>query len=404
MTAHTKPLQTTRVSRLADLDAYYDTWRALAGGAPLRSPEWLLGWWQCYGAAADELCVLLFHEASGSLVGLAPLFIERKGKGKTIRLLGSGEASTNHTTWLAAAGWEKLISCAVAQFLLDFEPGWQRVQFESADAADSAINATVDYLLENGCLVRRTPRHNCWQIALPSTWDDYLRMLSKTQRKRCLKLQRQLLEPGRVQVHHVTSEADFDRGFGLLQQLHAARWGDRAKPLGCFSDRRFREFHEKVARQLLRQKQLLLTWLEYEGKAVAAEYQFIGKKTVYSYQAGMDPAVTEFPPGNLSIMSSIHYAIAQGCQSFDFSRGDQPYKANWRAVPFACHDICIWHDDIPGRWEHALSGLRDLLEQTRMMAVTWIKARVPAHAIDFWRRMIYTISGERRGPRKMKSE
>ena len=74
-----------------------------------------------------------------------------------------------------------------------------------------------------------------------------------------------------------------------MLQLHAARWEEPAKPLGCFSDSRFRAFHETVARELLDRKQLLLIWLEFDGKPVAVEYQFIGRKTVYSYQAGMDP-------------------------------------------------------------------------------------------------------------------
>ena len=158
-------------------------------------------------------------------------------------------------------------------------------------------------------------------------------MLSKTHRKRCRKLQHEFFDSGRVQVHHVTSEENFDQGFDILLQLHAARWSEAGKPLGGFSDRRFREFHKTVARELLNRKQLLLVWLEYKGKPVAVEYQFIGQKTVYSYQAGMDPAVVEFSPGNLSVMASIQYAIAQGCDSFDLSRGDQPYKSNWRATP-----------------------------------------------------------------------
>jgi CelD/BcsL family acetyltransferase involved in cellulose biosynthesis len=228
-------------------------------------------------------------------------------------------------------------------------------------------------------------------------------MLSRTHRQRCLKWQRQLLESGRVKVHRVTIEADFSRGFEVLLQLHAARWGEAAHPFGCFSDQRFREFHETVALELLKRNQLLLAWLEYDGKPIAAEYQFIDRKTVYSYQAGMEPAVTEFPPGNLSIMVSIQYAIAQGCKTFDFSRGDQPYKANWRASPAACHDIRIWHDNISGRLETAMFGFRNLVEHKRMMAVKWVKARVSPRSIDVWRRMIFTISGERRGPRKVGS-
>jgi CelD/BcsL family acetyltransferase involved in cellulose biosynthesis len=185
-----------------------------------------------------------------------------------------------------------------------------------------------------------------------------------------------------------------------LLQLHAARWGDATNPQGCFSERKIRVFHESVAQELLKRNQLLLVWLEYDGRPVAVEYQFIDKKAVYSYQAGMDPSITEFPPGNLSIMNSIQFAIEQGCDSFDLSRGDQPYKANWRAIPTACHDVRIWPDQISGRLEYAMWGMHNLAESGRMRAVKWVKARVSPRFIEAWRRLRHKITGKRMGPRK----
>lgn len=370
----TKPLQTTRVQDTSELDAYREEWRNLSDNAPMRSPEWLLVWWQYYAAPNDELCILIFHEPAGQLVGLAPLYIRTVERKITIHLLGSGNACTNHTTWLAAKGWETQVGAAVAQFLLDFEPGWCCVTLESIDADDVAINATLAYMEKKGCLVLKTPLTNCWKIALPSTWGDYLKMLSKSQRQRCNKMQRQYIESGRVQVRQVISEADFLQGFGILLKLHAARWGEATNPMGVFSDHIFRAFHEMVARELLARKQLRLAWLDFDGTPIAVEYQFIDQKTVYSYQAGMDPSVNEFPAGNLSIMTSIQFAIAQGYESFDLLRGNEPYKANWRATPTACNDIRIWPNQISGRIAQAKLFIRKLRR--------WLKRRLPRHMIE----------------------
>lgn len=374
----------------------------MADGTPMRSPEWHLVWWKFYAQPDDGLCVLLFHDPGGLLVGVAPLYIRFAGKRRTVCLLGSGEASTNHTTWLAAPGWESRVSDAVAQFLLTLEPGWDCVQLDSIDADDGAVNATVSSMKEKGCLVLRRPLHNCWEIALPSTWEDYLMMLSRLQRKRCRKLQR-LFESGRVLVHKVTSTADFHRGFEILLQLHSARWGEPAKPSGCFSDQRFREFHKTVALELLKRNQLLLVWLECDGRPIAVEYQFIDKKTVYSYLAGMDPSVTEFPPGNLSILASIQYAIAEGCESFDLSRGDQPYKGHWRATPIPCYGVSIWPDNISGRMEYVIGSICSQAKSVNKLSTKWIKARIPPHFIDVWRQMHSALTGKRRGPRKVGS-
>ena len=393
------PLQTTKVATLAGLEPYRAAWRALAQGAPMRSPEWLLVWWEQYAKPHDELCVLLFHEGGGELVGLAPLYLEMRGRRGTVRLLGSGEASSNHTGWLAAAGREKRVSRAVARFLLAARPLWTSVQLDSVDADDPAIDATVALMAGNGCLVRSKRLHNCWTIALPPTWEEYLSMLSRIQRKRCRK-QQQLIDSGRVRVHRVNDPAGFRRGFDLLLQLHAARWGEANKPLGCFSDRRFREFHEKAALELLLQGHLLLVWLEFEGRPVAVEYQFIDGKTVYSYLAGMDPTVSEFSPGSLSVMASIRLALAAGCDSFDLSRGDQPYKAHWRAAPKAGCAVAIWPDSFSGRLSHLWFGLAQWADSGKRSAVRWIKAKLPEGALDLWRRLHESVTGRRWGPRK----
>jgi len=390
-------LLTTRLSAESELEPHREAWCKLACGVPTRSPHWLLVWWHFYRREGDTLCVLLFHDEGGELVGLAPLYL---GKGKTVRLLGSGAASTNHTTWLSAGGEEHTIGVAVSEFLLAARQEWNRIKFDSADADDPALNATVTHLAQHGCLVCSTPQHSCWRILLPPSWEEYLMTLSRIHRKRCRKLQ-QLLDTGRVQVHKVMGAADFSRGFDILLLLHGARWGAADQPLGCFSDTTFREFHRAAAQELLAHDQLLLVWLELDGKPIAVEYQFAGGGTIYSYQAGMDPSIVEFSPGSLSILASIRDSIAQGFVSFDLSRGDQPYKANWRATPAASYDLRIWPDRIGGRLEHGVWELRNQAEQERMRWVRRIKARVPKRFIERWRELVQALGGKRRSPRKV---
>ena len=39
-----EPLQVTQIRHAADLFAFREAWRDLAGGVPMQSPEWLLVW------------------------------------------------------------------------------------------------------------------------------------------------------------------------------------------------------------------------------------------------------------------------------------------------------------------------------------------------------------------------
>jgi CelD/BcsL family acetyltransferase involved in cellulose biosynthesis len=380
-------LQTTRIDSPTSLFPYLDPWRKLAGGAPMRSPEWLLSWWEDYATPDDELYILLIHEPKGSLVGLAPLYLQGVGSSKTFRLLGSGDACTTHTTWLSAAGWETRVGKEVARFLLECETNWKRLVFESVDVDATAVHSTVNCLAENGCLRHSRRINNCWRIHLPDTWEDYLQSLSRSLRKRCRKLQRQFFDSGKIRVRQVESEADLRKGFDVLLKLHAARWGNNKKPLGVFEDQRFRNFHKKVSRKFLARDKLRLAWLECHGDPIAVEYQFVGPKAVYAYQAGIDLEMNEYAPGKLTMMAAIQYSIEQGFKYLDLLRGDEPYKSHWRAVPKSCHDLRVWKKQPVG-----------LVEWTMWSGYTWMVRRltpvIPPRLINMGLRLFGKIREE----------
>ena len=78
---------------------------------------------------------------------------------------------------------------------------------------------------------------------------------------------------------------------------------------------------------------LRLSWLELDDAPIAIEYSFTGGDTVYYYQGGFDPGVSQLGPGWLMSALSLRAAIAEGYRYFDFLRGDEPYKASWNATP-----------------------------------------------------------------------
>jgi len=341
----------------------------------MRSPEWLLGWWKIYAAPDDALHIILVMDGGGGLIGLAPLYLQSRGNFKTFRVLGARDNCTHHTDWLSAAGQESRVGIEVARSLLQCRQDWKRLLFEAVDADAVSIRTTMDHLIEHGCLGHRRRINSCWRIPLPESFEDYLRMLSGSSRKRCRKLQRRFFDSGEIKIRQVEDEADLRKGFEVLLQLHGARWGSARQPLGVFSDPKFRSFHETVARVLLAEKQLRLAWLERDGRPIAAEYQFFDADTVYAYQAGLDLSMDEYAPGKLSMMAAIQFALAKGCKSFDLLGGDEPYKLHWRAVPVLCHDLRVWQRSIRGYLEWTIWSIY-------MMAARRLKPLLPGHLLD----------------------
>lgn len=350
----TESLRTTTLHSVAEATPYLDAWRRLSSRAPMRSPEWLLSWWQHYATPDDYLHVILVLDCAKNLVGLAPLYQHSTGLKRSLQILGARNNCSHHNNWLSLAGYENHVGEAIGHYLLQHRQDWNRLLLEAADADATAVRTTLNHLDRHGCLVHQRPINSGWKINLPDSWDDYLQRLSRSLRKRCRKLQRQFFDSGTIRICQVDCEEHLEQGFQILLKLHATRWGDHSAPLGVFSDNRFRAFHEKMAQSLLSSGQLRLAWLECNNRPIAVEYQFFDDRTVYAYQAGLDLSAHECSPGKLSMMAAIRFAIERGCSSFDLLGGDEPYKLHWRAVPTPRHDLRAWQRGLTGYTEWTL--------------------------------------------------
>jgi len=337
-------------------------WDDLVESHPLRGPDWLLTWWTTYQRPHQCLNVVLVH-AGEQLIGVAPLFRQSTPWGQRLKFLGSGDACTDHTTLFAPSGREHLVGRAVGEHLLS-EPDWHQLHLESVDAPDVALQVLIDTLNAQGACVHRLVQPQCWNIALPESWEDYLGTLTKSRRKRCRRLHRAYFESQRVEVVTATSE-NFAHVWQTFLKLHAKRWGSQQRPWGVFTDRKFRAFHEQVSQSLLARNQLRLCYLLCDGQPLAAEYQFHDQHTLYAYQSGMDLEVDR-QPGNLSLLATIQFAIHHGLEHVDLLRGDEPYKAHWRAQPSSCEELRIW----PSGWAGQIAWGA---HQTRATASHWLR-------------------------------
>ena len=319
-------------------------WDRLVQNQPMRTTTWLLTWWKHFQTDNKELSILLFYEDS-ELVGVAPLYVDVVGNRRIYRLLGdTGDVCTDHNSWFAKPGYETRVGCAVGEYFLQ-NKRWDRLHLLAVDEADATNQALLAYLGPQQLPVHKQGTLNCWTLPIPESWDDYLSVLSKSHRKRCRRLVRSYFDSDRVAIHEATRET-YEDVWRVFLNLHALRWGSPERPDGSFSNRRFRAFHEDVSRAFLEQDRLRLCYMTCDDQPIAAEYQFFDGDTLYAYQSGIALDSGERQPGNLSLIATIQFCIERGITSLDLLRGDEPYKAHWRASPAACQDLRIWPDGI----------------------------------------------------------
>jgi len=331
---------------LDELAPYADDWDRLAAGVPFRSWAWLSSWWRHYGPGDSPagvrkgLFVVCVFDHTDRLLGLAPWYRQYSApQGYVLRPLGSGEVCSDYLGLLCQPGMEYQVTQAVADYLgadqhlgdRDF-PRWDLLQLTDCDAEDRAVDQLIRHLVEQGNTIHRQAGPNCWRIELPTTWEEYLATLSKNRRKRSRRLQRNMLETGRAVLHRVRRAEELSPTIELLFNLHQQRRHSLGEP-GCFASPRFTAFHREVMPALFRQGQLQLAWLELDGKPAAAEYHLAGGGVIYAYQSGVDPDTLDLEPGNIFTLATLRRAIEMGYRAVDFLRGDEPYKAHFRAQP-----------------------------------------------------------------------
>src|SRR5207244_10760014 len=126
------------------------------------------------------------------------------------------------------------------------------------------------------------------------------------------------------------SSAEWARCFEILVDLHRRRWNGKGQP-GAFASAPFRAFHRELSERWSATGLASLSWLELDDKPLAVEYRLHGDGVMYAYQSGMDTGRLDLRPGELANMAAVRNAIEHGPHAYDFLRGDEEYKARWRA-------------------------------------------------------------------------
>jgi CelD/BcsL family acetyltransferase involved in cellulose biosynthesis len=370
-------MQIIAFSHWDEILPHAESWDRLAAGVPFRSWEWLSTWWRHYGAAsaddpAKRLMVLGVLDGSGRLAGVAPWYIEHStAKGWVLRWLGSGEVCSDYAGVLAMPDDADRVTEAIAAYLTgprcvagEFHC-WDLLEIDGVDAEDATVARLLRHLGERGCSQHANAPVQTWRLTLPASWEEFLGMVSKGHRKKLRRGDRELFQTGRAVMHTVETLEQLEPAMDKLIELHQKRRQALGEP-GCFASPQFTAFHRDVARRLLKAGQLQLQQLTLDGETVAVEYQIFGQGTTYVYQAGIDTRRLAEEPGHLISAATIRQAIEQGGRAVDFLRGDEPYKAHFRAVARPQLAVRV----VPNRM---LSRLRNNLWLAGRNVKRWVK-------------------------------
>ncbi len=345
------------------LSALESEWDDLLAASPAPSVflawSWVTSWRETMGRRDRLLVATARHPGDGRLIGVAPFVITRRRlRGllpyRALAFIGQGVAAPDHLDLMVHR--DHLVGVAPAL--------WERVRraggWDTADLNGVRPGSLVaDLAAATATTVRAIP---CPVLDLPATWEEYESGLGRNLRQNLRRYARKLERDSglAVGIRAVTAPADTHEAIGTLVDLHQRVRSMRGED-GAFADPAMVRFHRLLAGRLATEDRLRFYQLEVGGKPIAAIYCIRYGDVVSFYQTGYDPAFARYGPGRHVMAGAIRASIEEGARTFDFLRGDEPYKAAWGAV--AVHDLKIRMPRTA--WGRVVVGLRRLVRWRR---------------------------------------
>jgi CelD/BcsL family acetyltransferase involved in cellulose biosynthesis len=358
-----------------DLAAIRDEWNRLPTPSPMTSSRWLLTWWEEIGrhspnpGSRNTPFVLAAYDDQQQLIGLAPWYLRTNAaRRRTILNLGSGVVSSDHQSILCHQDCRPQVVEAMTQQLLGpLSNAWDELDLDGIDSDDPCMRDFMNQLNSSSdhyCLSKSNL--STWNVTLPADWDTLLAGYSRNHRKRLRQMERVYIDSGRAQFNVIESPDQLDAGYKTWFDLHCLRH----QALGQYSAIRestsVQRFHRQVMQTLLDAGQLRLMITHIDGRPAAAEYSLFDGHTLYGYQSGISPEMTEHSPGVISQMLAIKLAIKLGCQKYDFLRGDEAYKKSWHPSANPQIRLRLRRKNLHGTAAHvtqvALSNIKKMID------------------------------------------
>lgn len=339
------PLQVRTIRTWNELEAIRPAWERILQGAEaltiFSTFEWLGAWWRAF-AKDKELVAPVFSNSDNEVVGIIPLYADwteptAAFRIRRLRLVGDGSEDSDNLDLIIRGGYET--SCTQAfQSWLESNPDWDICEMNTLPLNSASLPPLISDLKQRGWTLRQLERSRS-RIPLPNTWENYLKQtISKKEKTKIGHYTNRLQRRFTVSVTKCDEAQALPASLATLFELHQKRWQLKGKP-GAFASAQRCELYYSLAASFMERGWLEFWIMALDGKAVAAQFGFRYRNTVYSLQEGFDPAYSSDRVGYVLRAHVLKTLIGQGVRQYDFLGGEDPSKNRWGAQVGSYADI-----------------------------------------------------------------
>lgn len=298
-------------------------WRALFPSDPASSvfhtPQYLDVWWAEFGAGSVLRIVEILD--GDDLRGIVALTL----RDDTIRFAGDPD-TTDYRGPVSAPEDRDAVAAAVLDAVanerwevfamngLAGDSGWPEAFSRGAKAAGyTVVEEQVDA---------------CPRVAIPGSWEGYLAALPGKLRHEINRKARRLERDAGPYTVRLATEHTLDDDLEAFFGMHRSSDGSK----GRFMHEGMATFFGSFAWMLFSQGWLRLALLEVGGEPWAGVYAFRSGDGWDVWNSAYDHRRKELAPGMVLMAECIRLSAEEGCTTFDFLRGTEPYKYRFGAV------------------------------------------------------------------------
>ena len=339
---------------------------------PFCSPLWVRAWYRSFVPDPELRHLLFVRDATGTLVGVAPLYVHVLGRGplraRRLALVGGGVLTPLELPQvLAAPGTARQVHADVVAWCLQSPADWTELTLDRDQAWFEpawvqASTAPVPFYTH-----RRV--RACVILPLQGTWEQ-LKSSRKRNLKESLRRGRNRLEKSGLpwEVRTLTGagldEAAIDRFFALHSQ-RSTFGGSTSTHIDAYGDTRQRAFLRGLLPELAAAGEASIIELRVGGVVAATQLALHAARCSYVHSSGMDPDYWDYSPVTLLQAQVVINGIDRGDEVVNFSPGPNVAKMRWSERMHVLDDFAFATTDVASGLRYAAFTQLSSLNQWR---------------------------------------
>jgi len=279
--------------------------------------EWISSWWNCF-SEDNSLEILIFKDEKENPVGIAPFMT----KNKTLRFIASHEVSDYCDVITVNGRRKEFYENLLNYFRINYSD-IKKIELMNIKSSSPTLAFLPSLAPEHEFSSSCTETEVAPLLELPSSYEDYMRRLSKKTRHELRRKLRRMESLKGVKTEKITDTKELQSSIKTFIALHKKGGSSKEK----FWERKgMSDFFREITYRFSLQKWVELNFLLYEDRILAGLLDFSYSDQIYFYNVAFDRDFAWYSPGLFLFNHCIKQAISEGKRKVDFLRGREKYK------------------------------------------------------------------------------